>query len=258
MPPKAVFHRLIAENERANVALFELGPGAFIPAHNHPGMAVFSRLLFGRLQAVSFTRRSGLGVLCDRNVILDADNAGSPGAAAGTGDFAAAPGAAAGTAGGSLAAAMPLPGVTTLSALPVEGNIHAFRNAGSSPVVLLDIICPPYSIEDGRACTYFKIRPRSELLQSRLPSSQQLPSSLTAEALPFSALAGLEYSIKPLLDGPTDFETFERPYQGPAVQLPGPVHAAAGPAAAAAAAAGSSAAGDLSGMSAPEGAFQLR
>lgn len=188
--------------------------------------------------------------MCDRNVILDADGAGSAGAASGSGDFAAVPGAAAGTAGGSLSAAMPLPGVTTLSALPVEGNIHAFRNAGPSPVVLLDIICPPYSIEDGRACTYFKIRPRSELLQSRLPSSQQLPSSLTAEALPFSALAGLEYSIKPLLDGPTDFETFERPYTGPPVQLPGPGAGAAG--------AASSAAGDVSGMTAPEGAFQLR
>lgn len=248
MPPKAVFHRLIAENERVNVALFELGPGAFIPAHNHPGMAVFSRLLFGRLQAVSFTRRSGLGVMCDRNVVLDADGA-SDKHSAGGGEFSAAPGVAAGTAGGSAAAAIALLGVNTLSTLPVEGNIHAFRNAGPSPCVVLDIICPPYSIEAGRACTYFKIRPRSELLQSRLPSSQQLPSSLTAEALPFCALPGLEYSIKPLLDGPTDFETFERPYQGPRVQLPGPTGSAAAPGAL-------SAADDLTGASAPEGAFK--
>lgn len=207
---KAVFHRLIAENAVANVALFELGPGAHLPLHNHPGMAVFSKLLWGKLQAVTFSRSAqGLSARCDRNILIDADAGGAITPAL-AGDEAAA-----GYSSGEDAGAG---GV--LATLPERGNIHTFRNVGAAPCVVLDILLPPYSPSGGRDASYFKLRPRGELLQSQLPSSSRLPAAFTAHALPWSARPGVEYSLHPLRDGPTDFETFERPYAGPPVTLP--------------------------------------
>jgi len=145
-------------------------------------MCVLSKVLSGSMQAVTFTRSgSGLSVRCERNAVLTRGDA-------------------------------------THVTLPVAENVHTFRNVGEEPVVVLDLISPPYSA--GRQVSYFAVRPRSETLQSGVPSRDVLPPQFRAEALPWSATPGTEYSLHMLKDGPNDFETFERPYVGPPVTLP--------------------------------------
>lgn len=194
-PAGAVFHRLIAGNDALNVCLFELGPAASLPTHTHPG-TVFTAVISGEVQAVTFTRNrhlAGLSVRCERNAVLK-------------------------------------PGDVHLT-FPVLENIHTMRPHGGKPAIILDLIAPAYS--ERRPATYMTIRPRAELLQSRLPSSSTLPKEFWASELPWSCKPGTDYSVSLLQDGPLDFETFDRPYNGPPVTLPSEAASSASSAAAA-------------------------
>lgn len=118
----------IYEDEEVSLGIFCLPKGACIPLHNHPGMTVLSRVLVGELHVLSFDWAPE-----------DADAAPGPGRAARrvlnrvlrAGDM----------------PAMLLP--------ESNGNIHQFMAV--SDCAVLDLLTPPYDMDEGRDCTYYRV-----------------------------------------------------------------------------------------------------
>ncbi|KAI8477131.1 MAG: cysteamine dioxygenase, partial [Monoraphidium minutum] len=117
----------IHEDELMTIGIFQLPEGARIPLHNHPGMTVFSRLLFGSLHIRASTSCSAMScssMLGVRPARLVADRV--------------------------LAAPCP-----TSVLFPADGgNIHSFT--ALSPCAVLDVLTPPYAPACGRDCTYYR------------------------------------------------------------------------------------------------------
>ena len=128
-----------------SAGVFVLPPGATIPLHDHPEMAVFSRLLHGSLKSVSYDLvpprdlAEGAGELLRAHRCVLASTA----AADGGGD------------GGADWVSSDAPCTLTLG--PVLGNLHEFV-AGPAGCVIFDVLAPPYSPATGRDCTYYRYR----------------------------------------------------------------------------------------------------
>lgn len=104
------------------VCIFLLRKGGCLPLHDHPGMHVFGRLLFGRLRVASLDlepRGEGPGPLwattCSDTVLG--------------------------------------PAPVTYSLSPTEGNLHELEALEDS--AFLDVVAPPYDPQAGRDCTYY-------------------------------------------------------------------------------------------------------
>lgn len=106
--------------------IFLMRGGACIPLHDHPGMNVFGRLLFGKMREVSFDmdpRCPGLPAPSgSRWGLLHSDETMGPGPA-------------------------------TFSLGPDVGNIHELH--ALEDCAFFDIMSPPYESRDGRHCTYY-------------------------------------------------------------------------------------------------------
>ena len=109
------------EDDNVSVGIFCLPARSRIPLHNHPGMTVVSRVLYGDLHVRSFDwvdRDAKLAAsVCD-GVIRGHDDP---------------------------IALMPASG----------GNLHQFT--ALTDCAVLDILSPPYSTEEGRDCSYYRI-----------------------------------------------------------------------------------------------------
>eukprot|EP00931_Biecheleriopsis_adriatica_P029061 TRINITY_DN17307_c0_g1_i1.p1 TRINITY_DN17307_c0_g1~~TRINITY_DN17307_c0_g1_i1.p1 ORF type:complete len:219 (+),score=25.98 TRINITY_DN17307_c0_g1_i1:137-793(+) len=123
-----VAHQAIYTGEDMTLCIFLLRRGASIPLHDHPGMHVFGRLLFGRMKVLSF------------------DLLGSAGER------------------GSIPASCQ--GETTLGPEPVtyglspdKGNIHELQ--AIDDCAFFDILTPPYDPARGRDCTYYRLEQSS-------------------------------------------------------------------------------------------------
>lgn len=117
------------------LCIFLMQAGARIPLHDHPGMRVYGRLLFGRMRVRSF------------------DIAQPPPAA---------PGASAPPPGALLWAAEKAekvmgPAPTTYSLGPKDGNIHELEALEAS--AFFDVLAPPYDPHGGRDCCYYRLDP---------------------------------------------------------------------------------------------------
>ncbi|CAN1261762.1 Plant cysteine oxidase 2 [Linum perenne] len=109
-----------------SMCIFFLPAGGVIPLHNHPQMTVFSKLLLGRVHIKSYDLVS---CPCDaspfhRLAKLVADE-----------DYSA-------------------PCDTSVLYPTTGGNIHQFT--ALTPCAILDVLGPPYSVEDGRDCSYYR------------------------------------------------------------------------------------------------------
>lgn len=118
----------IHEDATLSLGIFLLPAGTRIPLHNHPGMTVLSRVLYGQLHVTSYDWRDHAS---------DSDP-------------------------GTPRAAVPVLDVVQGSNdVPVVlfptfgGNIHQFDAVTDCAV--LDLLSPPYSTDDGRDCTYYRV-----------------------------------------------------------------------------------------------------
>ncbi|XP_015698471.2 plant cysteine oxidase 2-like isoform X2 [Oryza brachyantha] len=121
------------ECENFTMVIFFLPQNAVIPLHDHPGMTVFSKLLIGSLHIRSYDWVDPEPAPSCCNHLRLAKRVVN-------GVFTA-------------------PCDTSVLYPTTGGNMHRFR--ARAPCAILDILGPPYSMEDDRDCTYYSAVPYS-------------------------------------------------------------------------------------------------
>ncbi|KAG1666371.1 hypothetical protein FOA52_007909 [Chlamydomonas sp. UWO 241] len=124
----AVTYIHIFENRHLTLGMFCFPEGACIPLHDHPGMTVLSRLLFGtlRVRSYDFAVEGAYPEVGDTVEVMFKANA-----------------------------TVRAPASTPLVLFPTDGgNIHEF--VAETPCAVLDLLVPPYCSGEARDCTYYE------------------------------------------------------------------------------------------------------
>jgi len=175
---KNLLYISVVKEERFHIAVLVLPAKGLIPLHNHPGMAVFSSVLYGDLDVESFdpepsdillenssqlnnngfkhnhhlisnwkfSRETNQALLSAKRAMCENKNEKS--------------------------------GAWSLS--PSSGNIHSFSS--TQPAVVIDVIMPPYNPQKGRDCIYFKLlkkenKENKHSLLAFMPDWDKLPQT---------------------------------------------------------------------------------
>ncbi|KAK1259111.1 hypothetical protein QJS04_geneDACA021399 [Acorus gramineus] len=139
-PPVTYMH--LYECDKFSMGIFCLPQNAVIPLHNHPGMTVFSKILFGSMHIKSYDWATTVGIKvyieceCDFNVVQPHEIK---------------------LAKVKANAVYTAPCDTSILYPAEGGNIHCFTAV--TPVAVLDVLGPPYSEKEGRDCTYYSFFP---------------------------------------------------------------------------------------------------
>ncbi|GAB2211319.1 hypothetical protein Drorol1_Dr00016614 [Drosera rotundifolia] len=140
-PPITYLH--LYESDRFSMGIFCLPESAVIPLHNHPGMTVFSKLLFGTMHMKSYdwveddhTTKSISGPLQAKVEVSRLAKL-------------------------QVNAELSAPCSTSILYPAAGGNMHCFTAITACAV--LDVLGPPYNDADGRHCTYYLEHPTNTL-----------------------------------------------------------------------------------------------
>ncbi|ESW11590.1 hypothetical protein PHAVU_008G043100 [Phaseolus vulgaris] len=133
----------IYECEQFSMGIFCLPPSGVIPLHNHPGMTVFSKLLFGTMHIKSYDWVTDLPPHMSTMV--------KPSETSQTSDMRLAK--------VKVDAEFDAPCDPSVLYPNDGGNMHWFTAVTACAV--LDVLGPPYSDPDGRDCTYYQNFPFS-------------------------------------------------------------------------------------------------
>lgn len=136
--PKITYLHLY-ESDKFSMGIFCLPPSGVLPLHNHPGMTVFSKLLFGTMHIKSY------------DWVADAPDAPSNTSADVNLSEITAP--VARLAKVKVDSDITAPCNTSILYPADGGNMHCFTAVTACAV--LDVLGPPYSDPDGRHCTYY-------------------------------------------------------------------------------------------------------
>lgn len=136
-PPISYLH--LYESDLFSMGIFVLPTSASIPLHNHPGMTVLSRLLYGNMHVRAYDWVDPYDEKLNRNPTiarqarLVVDHVLGP----------------------EQNGTEPARASATEVLYPTSGgNIHAFT--ALTPCAVLDVLAPPYSPSTGRHCTYYR------------------------------------------------------------------------------------------------------
>jgi hypothetical protein len=152
------YHHVHAEPS-LSIGIFVLPPGASIPLHDHPGMTVLSKLLFGSLRVVSYDMPSAAGAATPNNP-FQALLRGSGGGVSRR-LLCDAP--------SRREVCAPCP---TLRLDAVGGNIHSFE--ALEHTAIFDVLTPPYSDFEGRSCHYYEVD-EAGVLESGVHKLREVP-----------------------------------------------------------------------------------
>lgn len=129
----AIRYRHIYECASFSIGMFCMPASSIIPLHNHPGMTVLGKVLYGAAHVRSYRWIESAGSSINLSKAR-------PAKVVRDGEMSAPCGA--------------------MVLRPEEGgDVHALR--AITPCAVLHILTPPYSSQDGRHCSYFRRRPRS-------------------------------------------------------------------------------------------------
>ncbi|XP_022739785.1 plant cysteine oxidase 2-like isoform X2 [Durio zibethinus] len=135
-PAPTITYLHILQCEKFSMGIFCLPPSGVIPLHNHPGMTVFSKLLFGTVHIKSYDWV--VDVPPNASVVVNPSQMQHPEvrlAEVKVDSYFTAP-------------------CNTSILYPADGgNMHCFTAVTACAV--LDVLGPPYSDPDGRHCTYY-------------------------------------------------------------------------------------------------------
>ncbi|KAK1383676.1 Cysteine dioxygenase [Heracleum sosnowskyi] len=156
----------IYECDKFSIGLFCLPPSAVIPLHNHPGMTVFCKLLFGKMYVNSFD-----WVKADspnENGVFSTEPLKIANSAKLNSNFKARPAANGVIPAGALRLAntkkdcdISAPCNTCVLYPADGGNLHTFT--AKTACAFLDVLGPPYCDPQGRHCSYYRKYPFSSL-----------------------------------------------------------------------------------------------
>ncbi|KAG7022228.1 Plant cysteine oxidase 2, partial [Cucurbita argyrosperma subsp. argyrosperma] len=135
-PPITYLH--LYENNKFSMGIFCLPPSGVIPLHNHPGMTVFSKLLFGTMHIKAYDWAE-VGAENGISAGVDASNGTAPSSIR--------------LAKVKVDANFTAPCDSTILYPADGGNMHCFTAVTACAV--LDVLGPPYSDHDGRHCSYY-------------------------------------------------------------------------------------------------------
>ncbi|CAM8965072.1 unnamed protein product [Rhodiola kirilowii] len=152
--PKITYLHL-HECDKFSMGIFCLPPSAVIPLHNHPGMTVFSKLLFGTMHIKSYDLVDDVryGKVSNDSPSTDTKRPTEVPLVMTTEEQHAEVRLAKIKADADCTA----PCNTSILYPSAGGNLHCFT--AKTACAVLDVLGPPYSDSDGRHCTYYLEHP---------------------------------------------------------------------------------------------------
>jgi len=145
--------------DQYSMGIFVFPPHAKIPLHDHPGMCVISKIIYGDIQRLSLDlprhNPPSLNSSSTKSWIPWGHQSFNNPPADGTERLAYK----------NHVDHLQAPDCTVL--YPFEGNLHEFV-AGPNGAALLDVLLPPYDMDQNRDCTFYYIRDLSDEEQQRI------------------------------------------------------------------------------------------